>query len=201
MIWMLTITETAILAIGGLAYTRWEAHTRELVSGTNLVQGAIVALMLVSTALTLAILDLTTPQHAALILLTFTGIVDLHHKIIPDKIIGIGFLLCFILQPAPHFLEAIAMFFGLLVVAYIYYRIRHDIPMGGGDIKLISLVALFVGWQVLGIFYTACALMVGWAAITWIISRKNFLDLYVPLAPCLAVGNSAYLLGSAFLVP
>ncbi|MBI5903858.1 MAG: prepilin peptidase, partial [Deltaproteobacteria bacterium] len=88
---------------------------------------------------------------SALIVITF---IDLEHQIIPDVLslpgIVIGLAASFFL-PFPGVLNSvIGICLGgglLLAVAYGYYYATGRTGMGGGDVKLLTMIGAFLGWK------------------------------------------------------
>ncbi|MEI6668401.1 MAG: prepilin peptidase [Acidobacteriota bacterium] len=87
---------------------------------------------------------------SALIVLFF---IDLEHRILPNVITipgtVIGFLLSFVTPPG-----WISSLIGLvvgglipLIVAEVYYRVRHVEGLGMGDVKMLALIGAFLGWR------------------------------------------------------
>lgn len=77
-------------------------------------------------------------------------IVDLKHQILPDSInIYLGVLFLFIsafTTPLSHWLLGAALGFGFpLIVSWIFYKLRGQIGLGGGDIKLYGVLGLYLG--------------------------------------------------------
>jgi leader peptidase (prepilin peptidase) / N-methyltransferase len=80
--------------------------------------------------------------------------IDIHHQIIPDVIslpgIGIGFLFSFVNSFITWKDSLIGLLAGggtLYAIALIYYLLRKQEGMGGGDIKLLAMIGAFLGWQ------------------------------------------------------
>ena len=84
----------------------------------------------------------------------------------------------------------------LLVTAY--EMIRGKTVMGGGDIKLMAMIGVFLGWQRLGpmIFYSSLAGLV-WAAAQRLAGGGK----KTPFAPGLALGSFFILLAPERLLP
>lgn len=77
-------------------------------------------------------------------------VIDIEHKLLPDKI-NIYFLLItlpyvFFTLPIMHWvLGAVFGFFGPLIVTWLFYKLRGQIGLGGGDIKLFGILGLILG--------------------------------------------------------
>ena len=121
-------------------------------------------------------------------------IIDIKHKIIPDIITLPGIM--FGLMAGSYLIGLKDSFIGLLVgggtfliTSEIYYRIRGNVGMGGGDIKLIAAIGALLGWQkvILIIFLSAfIGSLVGLAGL--IGKRLNSLS-QIPFGPFLAGGT------------
>lgn len=88
---------------------------------------------------------------AALLVVIF---IDIHHQIIPDVIslpgIAIGFLFSLVNPYVDWQDSLIGLFVGggiLYGVAMLYFFLRKQDGMGGGDIKLLAMLGAFLGWQ------------------------------------------------------
>lgn len=81
-------------------------------------------------------------------------------------------------------------FFVPLLVVSCYELVRGKIIMGGGDIKLMAMIALFLGWQRLApvIFYGAFA-----GLLTALLLRAKGKKGPLPFAPFLALGSALVL--------
>jgi prepilin signal peptidase PulO-like enzyme (type II secretory pathway) len=77
-------------------------------------------------------------------------VIDIEHQILPDKI-NIYFLLItlpyvILTMPYMHWLlGGVFGFFGPLAVTWIFYKLRGQIGLGGGDIKLFGILGLLLG--------------------------------------------------------
>lgn len=80
-------------------------------------------------------------------------VIDLQHRILPNLItvpgIGVGLAAAFILEPGwrAAMLGVVIGGGGLLLVAEIYYWLRHQEGLGMGDVKMLAMIGAFLGWQ------------------------------------------------------
>lgn len=155
---------------------------------------------------------------SALIVITF---IDLEHQIIPDVItlpgmfIGLAlapFFMTTLTDPLPFFLERvlspdatyiraflnslIGLVLGaapLLIIGWLWERIRHVEAMGGGDIKLMGMMGSFLGWK--GAFLTIMlgALSGSLVGGVLILLKKHSAEKVIPFGPFLAVGAAVSL--------
>jgi leader peptidase (prepilin peptidase)/N-methyltransferase len=130
------------------------------------------------------------------------SLVDLETMVIPD-----GFLIAMVIWWLPYVLLSgdpktralgglaggLIIGGGVLVIDLIFERIRKVEGMGGGDIKLLFVIGLYLGpW--IGLFHLILSCMLG-LLMTVILGKKK-----IPFGPALSL--SAYvclLFGSAFL--
>lgn len=112
-------------------------------------------------------------------------VIDIEHHLLPDKI-NIYFLaitIPFVLftQPLMHWLlGGVIGFFGPLLVTWLFYKLRGQIGLGGGDIKLFGILGLLLGpVGVMHNIFMSCLLgsVIG---VSLIVSKK--LDKNSPLA-------------------
>lgn len=136
---------------------------------------------------------------AALLVIIF---IDLHHQIIPDLIslpgIVVGFILSFF-SPLTSWLDSlIGILCGggiLYAIASIYFFLRKQEGMGGGDIKLLAMIGAFLGWQALPFVIFASSLsgaLVG--ILVMVIERKEGLTTRIPFGPFLSLAALLYML-------
>ena len=101
---------------------------------------------------------------------------DLEGYIIPDRFVAAGAILripFFFLLPDPKgqaldaLLGSLAVGGGLLIVVLLYEKLRKTDAMGGGDIKLLCLSGLYLGWMKnLLCLLLACVLGIVFALVT-----------------------------------
>lgn len=150
---------------------------------------------------------------SALIVITF---IDFDHQIIPDVIslpgivIGIfvgPFFLSALNDPLPfipaglvpdawpyliRFLNsAFGMLFGalpLLIIGWVWEKIRNVEAMGGGDVKLMGMVGAFLGWKGALLTIMIGALSGSVIGVGLILAKRHQADQVIPFGPFLAVG-------------
>ncbi|RUM59851.1 MAG: prepilin peptidase [Persephonella sp.] len=137
---------------------------------------------------------------ALMIALSF---IDLEHKIIPNEINVIGFLLGIIytyFRPDMTLLDALAGSIvggGLLfAIAFFYEKVKNIDALGMGDVKLLVFIGSFVG--VFGAIFTIfigslLALIVAFAGYA-VNSNKNIREYEIAFGPYLAIAGSIYIL-------
>jgi leader peptidase (prepilin peptidase) / N-methyltransferase len=134
---------------------------------------------------------------AALVVIIF---IDIHHQIIPDVIslpgIVIGFIFSF-MNPHVDWLDSlIGIFAGggvLYLVAFIYYVVRKQDGMGGGDIKLLAMLGAFLGWQSLPFIIFASSLTGSVIGIASLVVQKKDSQTRIPFGPFLSLAALIYL--------
>ncbi|MBF0258076.1 MAG: prepilin peptidase [Desulfamplus sp.] len=142
---------------------------------------------------------------AILVVISF---IDIDLQIIPDilSIPGI-FIFAFspLIIPDMTIMDTIAgMLAGggsLYLVAVIYYFIRKDEGMGGGDIKLLTMIGAATGWK--GVIFTifTSSLMGTLAGVTiMLVTQKADSKLRIPFGPYLAAGALLYIFQGDFLI-
>jgi leader peptidase (prepilin peptidase)/N-methyltransferase len=131
-------------------------------------------------------------------LLATISISDLIYQIIPNKINLVGFTYFFILRcfyhPLPFYdyLLGIAAGGGLLLLIAVLSRGG----MGGGDIKLMSVVGLALGWKLTLLALFSSSLLGSLIGISLLSLRVIQRKQPIPFGPFLAVGSlGAYLWG------
>lgn len=133
---------------------------------------------------------------AALMVVTF---IDIDHQIIPDAITlpGIGLVLAAVwFLPQQSYADSVLGFFtgggSLLAIGLLYRRVTGQDGMGGGDIKLLALVGVVIGWK--GVLFTLfLASAVGsLAGVAVMLHTGKGVRAMIPFGPFLAIGAICY---------
>ncbi len=140
------------------------------------------------------------------ILILFLGLViisfiDLDHFIIPDKLslpgIALG-LLGGLLNPEREFMDALlGMLLGggfLWAVAYVYYILKKEEGMGGGDIKLLAWIGAILGWKSVPFIILGSSILGSVVGVFLIWKNKGSLKTVIPFGPYIALAAVIYLL-------
>ena len=116
----------------------------------------MAALVFVSLLLRYDISLRTLEAWAVACLLLACAFADLEGYIIPDRFIAVGVVLFivtlfFVPDPGKRALDGliggVAVGGGVLLLALLMEKLLRRDAMGGGDIKLLFLTGLFLGWQ------------------------------------------------------
>jgi len=126
--------------------------------------------------------------------------IDIHHQIIPDIIslpgIILGFLFSFINSAVTWQSSLIGLIVGggvLYTIALLYYLIRKQDGMGGGDIKLLAMLGAFLGWQSLPFIILISSLTGTIAGLVAMIEQRKGGQTRIPFGPFLAGAALCYL--------
>lgn len=134
---------------------------------------------------------------SALVVITF---IDLEHQIIPDVISLPGIVVGFAASFFPggigwgNSLAGIVAGGGsLLLIAWVYEMATKKEGMGGGDIKLLTMMGAFLGWRSVPFIIFAASLVGSVIGITLMLVQKKDGKLAIPFGPFLAFGAMVYL--------
>jgi len=134
---------------------------------------------------------------AALLVITF---IDIDHQIIPDLITLPGIPVFFLATLALPHLSLLDSLLGLLlgggtllVIGLTYQLITQKEGMGGGDIKLLAMIGVLLGWEgVLFTVFTASAVGTLAGLVAMLHQRKG-MKLAIPFGPFLSIGAITYI--------
>jgi leader peptidase (prepilin peptidase) / N-methyltransferase len=126
--------------------------------------------------------------------------IDIHHQIIPDVIslpgIVCGFLFSFFNSFVAWQDSLIGLLAGggtLYTIALLYYLLRKQEGMGGGDIKLLAMIGSFLGWQSLPFVMFASSITGSIIGLLAMIPQKSGGNTRIPFGPFLSCSAFAYL--------
>jgi leader peptidase (prepilin peptidase)/N-methyltransferase len=133
----------------------------------------------------------------ALVVVSF---IDIDHRIIPDQITLPGIILGFfasLILPRMAFIDSLigAVLGGgiLLGIGLIYYAVTQKEGMGGGDVKLLSMIGAFIGWK--GVLFSLVIASFFGSAVGLLLMLKSRqgMKTAVPFGPFLATGGIAFI--------
>lgn len=133
--------------------------------------------------------------------LVTVSVIDIDHMILPDKFTLSGIVLGLtgaVLNPERSFWDAFAgMLMGggfLWAVAYLYYIVRKQEGMGGGDIKLLAWIGAVLGWQSIPMVILLSSFFGSFVGLFLMFRTKGGLKLAIPFGPYLVAAALAYML-------
>ena len=132
----------------------------------------------------------------ALVVITF---IDLDHQIIPDRLSLGGIVVGLVLLPwlPVTYQEALIGLAlgagGLIAIIYGYKVLTGKEGMGGGDVKLLGMIGVFLGWQ--GVVFTifVASLVGSVVGVPWLAAQKKDMQNPIPFGPFLSLGALVYL--------
>lgn len=131
--------------------------------------------------------------------LVVVSFIDLDHRILPDKFTLPGILIGFagaLLNPERTFLDAFLGFLAgggfLWAVAYIYFLLRKQEGMGGGDIKLLAWIGTIMGWRSIIFIILASSLFGSLVGLAFGLYRKSGFKTAIPFGPFIAFAAIIY---------
>jgi leader peptidase (prepilin peptidase)/N-methyltransferase len=139
-------------------------------------------------------------HYAFVCCLLVAAMIDLKHRIIPDRITLPGIPIAFAvavgldITPWPDALLGIVSGGGgLLLVAAAYTLITGRSGMGGGDIKLLAMIGAYTGWQ--GVLFTILAASLAGSVVGLIVMliKSGSLKTQIPFGPFLSAASAAFL--------
>lgn len=126
--------------------------------------------------------------------------IDLDHMILPDEFTLSGIVIGLIgalINPDRDFLSAL---YGVLLgggflwsVAYLYYVLRKQDGMGGGDIKLLAWIGAVLGWNAIPVIIIGSSFLGAIIGSLLLLGQKNLLKRAIPFGPYLVFTALAYM--------
>ena len=134
--------------------------------------------------------------------LIVVSFIDLDHMILPDMFtlpgIAIG-LAGSALNPERGFWSAFAGFLiggGFLwLIAYLYYVLRGEEGMGGGDIKLLAWIGAVLGWTAVPFVILVSSVLGSFVGLVLALRSQAGLKSVIPFGPYLALAALIYIFG------
>lgn len=138
--------------------------------------------------------------------LIVVSFIDFDHMILPDVFTVPGLLIGLLgaaLNPERSFMGALGgvlMGGGFLwAIAVIYYALRKQEGMGGGDIKLLAWIGALLGWTAIPFVILMSSLIGTLVGLIIAIKSKKGLKEGIPFGPYLALSALIYILGGSEL--
>lgn len=163
----------------GVTYPAVELATGVIFAGGYLVYG-VQPLLFVRLA------------FASMLIVLF--VIDLRHRILPDRItlsgIAIGLGASVVLPPGPVSAFAGALVGGglLWAISEGYFRLRGREGLGFGDVKMLAMIGAFLGWELTLLTLFVASLAGSAAGVALIVSRRGGMQSALPFGTFLAIG-------------
>ena len=127
--------------------------------------------------------------------LIVVSFIDFDHMILPDSFtlsgIVMGLLGAF-LNPDRQFLSALlGVIFGggfLWLTAYVYWLLKKQEGLGGGDIKLLAWIGAILGWKALPFIILLSSFVGATVGIIFLSLKNSSLKSHIPFGPYLVLG-------------
>jgi len=82
----------------------------------------------------------------------------------------------------------------LWLIAYVYFVLRKEEGMGGGDIKLLAWLGAYLGWKSVPFIILSSSLLGTFAGL-FLILRGGNMKTAIPFGPFIVLGAYLYLFG------
>jgi leader peptidase (prepilin peptidase) / N-methyltransferase len=148
------------------------------------------------------------PFCFALVVVTF---IDIDHFLLPDVFTLSGIVIGLVgavFNPQRTLPDAVlGMLFGggfLWALAYLYFLLRKEEGMGGGDIKLLAWIGAVLGWQAIPFVIMASSFSGSIVGLLVAYRQKKGMKTMIPFGPYLALAAMVYVfagesLGQAYV--
>ena len=134
--------------------------------------------------------------------LVVVSFIDFDHMILPDSFTLSGIVIGLVgslLNPERDFWPALL---GVLVgggilwlIAYLYWALRKEEGMGGGDIKLLAWIGALLGWGAIPFVIMTSSIIGSLVGGAIALGSKKGLKQTIPFGPYLALAALIYLMG------
>jgi leader peptidase (prepilin peptidase)/N-methyltransferase len=132
------------------------------------------------------------PLSYVLLVLSF---IDLHERILPDKVTLPGIAVGLIVAPLTGLTTLPASLIGaaagggaLYLIAIAGTAVFGKESMGGGDIKLAAMLGAFLGWQSVIVFLFIAFFVGAVVGVAVLAARRSEADHTIPFGPFIALG-------------
>lgn len=132
--------------------------------------------------------------------LVISSFIDIDHMILPDVFTLSGIVIGLsgaLLNPERNFLNSL---FGVLLgggvlwaLAYLYFLLRKEDGIGGGDIKLLAWVGAVLGWKSVPFVIMSGSILGSIIGVTLMLVQRKTLKTAIPFGPYLALGAVIYM--------
>lgn len=134
-------------------------------------------------------------------------VIDLQHRVLPNVItlpgIGVGLVASLAVDPGwwSAVMGVVIGGGGLLLVAEVYYRLRHEEGLGMGDVKMLAMIGAFLGWQLMLATLLLASLLGSVVGVAMLVLGLGDSKYALPLGSFLAVAAVVMTIaGESFLV-
>lgn len=171
------------------------AYCKASIAPMNLYGGILLAVVFVLTTLRFDITWNLILMLCFVSILYLVSVTDIYEQIIPDSALFVAILIrivYFVLIEGFQwkgilelFIDGIAVSLPLLFLVLIMEKILKKEAMGGGDIKLLFVTGMYIGWaeNLLAIFF-ACIIGI----VVGIVQMRRQEGVYFPFGPSIAAG-------------
>jgi leader peptidase (prepilin peptidase) / N-methyltransferase len=120
--------------------------------------------------------------------------IDLEHHLLPNVItlpgIAVGVAFSFFTEPG-WMAALIGVLAGggvLYLIAYVYFRVRHEEGLGMGDPKMLGMIGAFLGWRLMLLTLMAASLTGTVVGLGLILAGRGTMKYALPFGCFLALG-------------
>ncbi len=138
--------------------------------------------------------------------LVICSFIDLDHMILPDIFTLSGIVIGLIGSIFSSERTVLESFLGVILgggflwaIAYVYFLIKKEEGMGGGDIKLLGWIGAVLGWQAVPFVIIVSSLIGSFVGIAFAVKGKQGLKTAIPFGPFLAAAAILYIVGGQAL--
>ena len=138
--------------------------------------------------------------------LVTVSFIDIDHFLLPDKftlsgiVIGLAGSLVNSERSTWDAIMGVLMGGGFLwAIAWLYWVIKKQEGMGGGDIKLLAWIGAVLGWKAIPFVIISASVLGSVAGVLMAAKTKEGMKTVIPFGPYLALGAGLYIWGGVRL--